>query len=131
MSDRPVYVRFVAGAPAENPYWSTGVVTTARILRDERKLESYEVERLEEIYVWFNEHLPCPPFKEKRTSGEWTADAVAWFRDDAREAISQMWEIVALLKEHGISVRFFQSESPGMIVYADDFQVVAETPRDA
>ena len=125
------YVRFVVGDPAENAFWMTGAITSARILRDEGKLESYEADRVEQIFEWFNMHLPCPPFKAKRESGEWSADAVAWFKDSAREPIRQMWEIVAILKEHGVSVRFFRSEAPGEIVYSDDFQVVAETPPDA
>lgn len=42
-----------------------------------------------------------------------------------------MWEIVSILKEHGVSVRFFRSEFPGEIVYSDDYQVVAETAPQA
>ena len=32
-------------------------------------------------------------------------DAVSWFKDTAEPSIKKMWEIVALLKEHGIAVR--------------------------
>ena len=51
-------------------------------------------------------------------------DAVSWFKDTAEPSIKKMWEIVALLKEHGIAVRLLRSKNPGKIVYEDDFQIV-------
>jgi hypothetical protein len=123
-----MFVRFVVGADTENAAWLTGVLTAARLLRDQGELYSYESERLEEIFDWFNEHLPCPPFGQKLRSGEWTPDTVAWFRSEAKEPVGRMWDIVAILKEHGIAVRMVTAERPGTIVYEDEYQVVAETP---
>ncbi len=124
-----MYVRFVVGADAENAAWLTGIITEARLLRDAGELYDYESERLEEIYEWFNEHLPCPPFEQKLRSGAWTRDAVAWFRAEAGEPIQRMWDIVAILREHGVPVRLVTTERPGRVVYEDEYQVVAETPR--
>jgi hypothetical protein len=124
-----MFLRFVVGTEAENAYWLTGLFTVARKLRDEGQLYAYESDWLEEIFEWFNAHLPCPPFDRKRRSGEWTADAVSWFRDDAGEPVKHMWELVALLQEHGVQVRVVKTDKPGKIVYADECQVVAETPR--
>ena len=76
-----MFVRFVVGTDAENAAWLTGIITEARLLRDAGELYDYESERLEAAYDWFNEHLPCPPFEKKLRTGEWTRDAVAWFRD--------------------------------------------------
>jgi hypothetical protein len=123
-----VFVRFVVGADAENAVWLTGVISEARLLRDAGELYDYESERLEDIYDWFNEHLPCPPFQRKLCSGEWTRDAVAWFRAEAGEPIRRMWDIVAILREHGVPVRMVTTKKPGKILYEDDYQVVAETP---
>jgi hypothetical protein len=123
-----MFVRFVVGADAENAAWLTGVITEARLLRDAGELYDYESERLEAIFDWFNEHLPCPPFGKKHRSSEWTRDAVAWFRADAREPIARMWDIVVILREHGTAVRMITTERPGRIVYEDEYQVVAETP---
>jgi hypothetical protein len=123
-----MYVRFVVGTDAENPAWLTGVITMARLLCDEGELHDYESEWLEEIFEWFNHHLPCPPFQKKLRSGEWTRDAVSWFRADAKEPLKRIWDLVAILEEHGVAVRLITSERPGKIVYEDEFQVVAETP---
>ena len=76
-----------------------------------------------------NEHLACPPFEEKLEAGEWTCrDAVCWFRPRAKEPLSRLWDIVAILREHGVPVRLITAARPGTIVYEDEDQVVAETP---
>lgn len=124
-----MFVRFVVGDETENPYWLTGVFTSARMLRDEGKLYKYESEWLEEIYDWFNKHLPCPPFEQKHKAQEWTKDAVSWFRDDAEEPMKRIWDLVALLRQHDVPVRMVTTDDPGEIVYSDDCQVVAETRR--
>jgi hypothetical protein len=121
--EKPVYIRFVVGTEDEDYRWLTGIITTARVLRDDGRLEGYEADRLQETYDWLNEHLPCPPFSE----GKWSSDAVSWFRDDAGEPLNRMWDIVALLKEHGTPIRVIRTTNPGRIVYEDDFQIVAET----
>jgi hypothetical protein len=122
------FVRFVVGTDAENAARLTGVFTEARILQVHGELYDHESELLEEILDWFNERLPCPPFSAKRRSQEWTRDAVCWFRPDAGAPLARIWDIVAILKEHMVQVRMVTSNKPGKIVYADDYQVVAETP---
>ena len=123
-----MFVRFVVGADVENAAWLTGVITEARLLRDRGELYSHESEQLERIFDWFNENLPCPPFSMKLRSGEWTRDAVAWFRPEAEGPIRRMWDVVAILREYGIAVRMVTTDKPGKIVYEDAYQVVAETP---
>jgi hypothetical protein len=123
-----MFVRFVVGSDAENAFWLTGVITIARILRDDGELYRHESDVLEEAFEWFNRHLPLPPFREKIRTGEWNREAVCWFRDDAQEPLRRIWDIVAILEEHGVPVRLATTERPGKIVYSDEFQVVAETP---
>lgn len=126
-----MYLRFVEGTESEDGRWLTGIITAARMLRDDGRLESYEVVIVEETYSWLNAHVPCPPFKRNLESGKWSTDAVAWFLPDANEPIQRMWDLVAVLKNHGSPVRVLRTASPGMIVYRDEYQVVAETPRRA
>jgi len=123
-----MYLRFVEGADSHDIRWLHGVITAARVLRDKGCLDSHQVALVETTFDWFNTHIPCPPFEEKIESGKWSQDAVAWFRPDAGEAIQHMWDLVAILKEHGVPVRVLRTDSPGLIVYRDDYQVVAETP---
>jgi hypothetical protein len=117
-----MYIRFVVGSDGEDHRRLTGIITEARLLRDDGKLEQHQVIWLEETYEWLNEQLPCPPFS---TSG-WGREAVSWFRDDAKLPIRKMWEIVTLLREHGIAVRVLESRNPGKILYEDDYQIVVK-----
>jgi hypothetical protein len=123
-----MFVRFVAGTEAENAYRLDGVFVASRLLREEGRLYAHEIGLLDETYAWFNEYLPCPPFAAKLRSGEWTRDAVAWFRDDAGEPLRRIWDLVHLLRENGVPVRLVAAGRPGKIVYRDPYQVVAETP---
>jgi hypothetical protein len=116
-----VFIRFVVGGDDDDHRWLTGIITEARLLRDQEGLHAHEVAVLEAAYEWLNRHLPCPPF----STSDWPRDAVTWFKDDAGESIGKMWEIVAILEEHGIPVRMLRSKSPGKILYEDRHQVVA------
>jgi len=122
-----MFVRFVVGADKENSAWLTGVIAEARILSDGGRLYRYESELIEETFSWLNEYLPCPPFKAKLRSGEWTRDAVCWFRAEAKKSVGRIWDLVAVLREHGVLVRLVSTEKPGKIVYEDQYQIVAET----
>ncbi|MGJ4944350.1 hypothetical protein ACQR1W_27550 [Bradyrhizobium sp. HKCCYLS1011] len=120
-----MFVRFVVGADGENHRWLTGIITEARLLRDRGQLASYQTEWLEDTYAWLNDHLPCPPF----STSNWGPEAVSWFKDTAEPSIKKMWEIAALLEEHGTAVRLLRSKNPGKIVYEDDFQIVVQEWR--
>ena len=123
-----MFLRFVAGTDTENPFWLSGVITVASALRDQGELYQHESRWLDEIFNWFNENLPCPPFRAKLRSREWSLNAVCWFRDQAGEPLRRIWDIVAVLEEHGTTVRLVTTARPGKIVYSDMFQIVAETP---
>jgi hypothetical protein len=123
-----MFVRFVSGTDADNAFRLDGLFTAAWALRGAGELYDHESKWLEEVMNWFNEHLPCPPFRRKLCSGEWTPLAICWFRDDAGEPLLRIWDLVALVREHGTSVRLIKTDRPGKIVYADKYQVVAETP---
>jgi len=110
------------GADGEHHKWLTGIITEARILRDKGELQQHEADLLEDIYEWFNEHLPCPPF----STAKWPKAAVTWFKDEADKPINKMWELVSLLEQHGLPVRMLYSKTPGKILYEDEYQVVVE-----
>lgn len=120
--DRCVFVRFVVGSDGQHHKELTGLFTEARLLRERGDLTAEEDARLENVYEWFRVHVPVPPF----SSGRFPRDAVAWFKGDAAEAVTRMWDIVALLREHGVEVRLLRSANPGRVVYEDELQVLVE-----
>jgi len=122
VTTRPMFVRFVVGDDGEHHRLLTGIVAEARFLRDNDRLTVEERDRLEDTYQWFNDHVPVPPFA---TAG-WPRDVVSWFKDDATEAISRMWDLIALLRDHDVPTRMLRSARPGKVLYEDAFQVVVE-----
>jgi hypothetical protein len=119
------FLRFVVGGDDEDHRVLTGLITEARLLRDQGYLSKQEEEFLEEVYIWFNSNLPRPPF----SSAGWSRDAVSWFKDSANESIRKIRELAVLLESHGKFVRTLQSKNPGKILYEDDHQVVVEEWR--
>lgn len=117
-----MFVRFVVGSDGQHHKELTGIFTEARFLRERGELTAEEDARLEDLYEWFEEHVPVPPF----STGRFPRDAVAWFKDDAGEPVTKMWDIVALLREHGAEVRLLRSPNPGRVVYDDRVQVLVE-----
>ena len=123
-----MFLRFVVGTGVDNPYYLTGVLTYARDFRDAGRLGSESCERLNQLFDWFGDHLPCPPFSRNRR--RWSQDAVCWFKSSAGEPLTRMWELVEILKNDGLPVRFVTSMTPGRIVYEDEHQIVARTPSE-
>jgi hypothetical protein len=121
-----MFIRFVVGRDGEDHRWLTGIITEARVLRDDGVLEPYEVNLLEETYRWLDDHLPCPPFRRSR----WPKQAVCWFKDDAGDCIGRMWDLVFLLHQHGRAVRVLKSRRPGRVLYEDAYQVMVEEWRN-
>jgi hypothetical protein len=124
-----MFVRFVVGTDGDNAFRLDGVFTAAWMLDRAGELYDHESQWLDEVVDWFNEHLPCPPFRQQLRSGEWTRAAVCWFRDKAGEPLKRIWDIVAVLEDHGTRVRMITTAKPGKIVYADRYQMVAEPPH--
>jgi hypothetical protein len=118
----PVFLRFVVGGDGEHHRSLTGVVTEARLLRDKGLLAEHEAELLQSTYDWLNTNLPCPPF----SNSGWPRDAVAWFKDSARDSIVRMRELAVVLEAHGLLVRMLRSGNPGKVLYEDEYQVVVE-----
>ena len=115
-----MFIRFVVGADDENHRSLNGIISETRHLRDDNRLYPYEEQWLDEIYDWFNTHLPTPPF----SSAKYSRDAVAWFKTESESFITRMWDLVAILKNHDVPVRLLRSPNPGKVVYEDDYQVL-------
>ncbi|WP_208616278.1 hypothetical protein [Amycolatopsis regifaucium] len=51
--------------------------------------------------------------------------AAAWFKATARVFIEPVDGYLAILKAHGVPCETVRSADPGMVIYEDDYQVVA------
>jgi len=120
---KTTYVRFVVGTNREDPKHQLGIIASVRFLKERGQLPDYELEHVEEIFLWLDTHLPCPPFTGKR----WSRDATSWFKGSAQGMISKFRDLIAILEQYGHPVRMLRTERPGMILYEDEFQIVAES----
>ena len=97
-----MYIRFVVGTDKEDISMLHGPFAEARMLLEGEKLYRYEVERVSEIFYWFNQYLPCPPFEKSK----WPKNAITWFKVSAQEYISKLYEIqVISTKQNDLSSR--------------------------
>ncbi|WP_197438738.1 hypothetical protein [Polaribacter sp. BAL334] len=117
-----MFLRFVVGTDSQSPRELTGLFTEVEYLRKEGLLLDYQENMVDNIFGYFNNNLPCPPYSETN----WSINAISWFRDSATEFINKMWDLKAILEQNDISVRILKVEKPGMILYEDEFQVVAQ-----
>jgi len=123
-----VYLRFVVAHIDRDSGRELGVFHVVRNLRDWGRLSRGAEARHDVIRKWFNDNLEKPtrftaakpPYYRKQ------ARAISWFKDSAREHISRVRELVAILEHHGISVRMLKTDRVGYIVYEDEYQIVAE-----
>src|SRR5450755_5032152 len=101
-----MFLRFVTPEVDEESHEEIGVFQAVSKLRDSDKLSDEEKAILEEIRNWFNENLEKPnrfttartPYYRKRQNG------ISWFKASAREHITKIREMVALLKLHDVPV---------------------------
>jgi hypothetical protein len=88
-------------------------------------LSQEDRQRLDDIFDWFNKHLPSPDRFAISNKPHRKAQAISWFKDTAKDHIAQMWAYQRLLSDLGLSVDILRTLRPGYIVYEDEFQVVA------
>jgi hypothetical protein len=52
--------------------------------------------------------------------------AASWFRAGAAHLLDRMGDYCALLDRHGVAWERIETDDPGVILYSDDVQIVAE-----
>ena len=119
------FIRFIVRTDHPSRTRCTGVVASLRILGEEGKLPDYQVEYSKELFDKLNDGLPCPPFEES----SWSSDCISWFKDTeaAQKWISVFRDLIAILEDSDVEVGTLTTDAPGMIVYEDEFQVVAKS----
>lgn len=80
-----MYLRFVAGTESGKPHLMHGLFTEAEALRKKDRLYAWEDQLIQDIFDYFNTHLPCPPFEAE----SYPERAVSWFKDDAKTFIQK------------------------------------------
>ena len=116
------FIRFVVGSESDCPKTQNGLFTEVEFLRKNDKLQLYQAEMVKDIFKYFNDNLPVPPYSNEN----WCIDAISWFKDDAIEFIDEMRDLTFILKENGYLVRILKTDKPGMTLYEVKYQIVSQ-----
>ena len=121
-----MFIRFVVTRRDGKSGSLRGVIRAAHDLLCEGDLLRHEEETVNGAFDWLNRNLPIPPALSRPGGG----NAISWFRASANDPISRMWDLVAVLREHGVPVEVVKTDNPGRVIYEDEWQVVATPLRD-
>jgi len=122
-----MYLRFVVTQIDKNSNRPKGLFIKAGELLASEKLSPEEQTRLEDILNWFNENLPKPDIANFRKR---SYRAIFWFKSEAEDCISRIWEMAHLLEYHGYLIEMQKCRKLGNIIYEDKFQVAAIPSKD-
>lgn len=81
-----------------------------------------DAELYDSTHKWFLENLPEPPFYGG--DNENPDGAVTWFKTENTDGMLEHIEpLLGLLEKYGIPYDVVYTDTPGKIIYEDDFQV--------
>ncbi len=113
------YIRFQTSIRSDETARPLGIFCAAGQLERTSKIDACARPWLEEALDWFNDNLQVPSL------GESCRRAVFWFRSDAQRLVAKVWDVVAVLREAGVTVQLQRTDVPGKIVYQDAYQIAA------
>ena len=119
------YVRFVIGRKDEDSHVEQGVFQAVAQALEWHNITNSDADELNELRAWFSENLEKPTSfgRDKLRLG------ICWFKTDATQHISRIWEMVRILERNGIYVKKIRTDKPGYVIYEDEWQLVAEPFR--
>ena len=119
------YIRFVIGLKDEESHVEQGVFQAVAQALEWQHITGSDADELCQLRAWFNENLEKPTSfgRDKLRLG------ICWFKTEATEHISRIWEMVRILERHGIYAKKIRTDRPGYMIYEDEWQIVAEPFR--
>lgn len=120
-----MHLRFQGQAPNIGTSSRLGIFQLAFELRDRFDLPDYAFDTLNHHLLWLKANLKSPAELERDES----IRAISWFKDSAEEPLRHIWSIKAVLEEFGYHIEIIKSRDPGVVIYQDEWQVVAKPRR--
>jgi len=119
-----MYLRFVvADSHDQDAQCEHGPFRIYSDVADDLETPAHISEELHELRRWFNIHLEEPTRLTESRHPRARDKAICWFKPEAQECLTRMWEMKHLLAEVGIQVDVLKAENPGIVVYEDDQQI--------
>jgi hypothetical protein len=118
-----VYVRFVCFHLVGSQRQRVGLFQALDAAQDSNIAPSWALRQIGEIYQWFNENLAVPDKFSRDREGQ---PGLSWFKPAATEHIRQMHQLKLALEACGVHMDVLTTRNPGLIVWEDQHQIVAE-----
>ena len=117
------YMRIQGSALAENTMYAKGVFSMCWELVRGEEMEQEDKDLFIEIDSWFAEHLPWPPQCKRQEK------VVCFFKtENSEEMMKMMRPALWLLERYNQPYFLVYTNTPGKIVYEDQYQVCVEVP---
>lgn len=119
------YVRFVIRRKDEDSHVERGIFQAVSQALEWHDITGSDANRLDELRAWFDHNLekPTSSGRDKLRLG------LCWFKTDATEHISRIWEMIRILERNGNCAKKISTDRPGYVTYEDEWQLVAEPPN--
>ena len=119
------YVRIQGRELAINTKYAKGIFSMFQKLIRDGVMEQEDADLFQEIDLWFSEVLPYPPQCMRREN------VVCFFKTENTEFMMKMMKpLMWLLERYGQQYFVVYTNTPGEIVYEDDYQVVVKAGFD-
>ena len=114
------YVRIQGKELARNTMYAKGVFSMCWQLIQNDIMEQEDADLYREIDGWFAEHLPWPPPCKRQEP------VVCWFKtENSEEMLKMIRPALWLLERYEPPYFLVYTNSPGEIVYEDQYQIAA------
>ena len=119
------YVRIQGKELAINTKYAKGIFSMFQKLIRDGVMEQEDADLFQEIDLWFSEVLPYPPQCMRREN------VVCFFKTENTEFMMKMMKpLMWLLERYGQQYFVVYTNTPGEIVYEDEYQVVVKAGFD-
>src|SRR5260370_41651285 len=125
-----MYVRFITYQLDPQCQHPLGIFQGGDEIVEAGLIAGADLERLEELFAWFNRCLMIPTRLSRPARPHWQNRAVCWFKPHATRYIRKAREIVAILERNGAYTAMLTSKTPGYVTYEDNYQIAAVPFRD-
>ncbi len=126
-------IRFVIKDLSETSGYREGFFQEAYRLRRAYALLPEDHRQLDDLLKWFGKNLDEPKrFNSSKSKGWWRRDTrgICWFKVKSIEHVSKAQQMASLMRRNGIEVFELRTARPGVLVFEDPHQVVAEPFND-
>lgn len=116
------YVRIQGKRLAKNTMHAKGVFSMCMEMIRSEVMDPEDAELYMEIDGWFSENLPWPPQCRNQDP------VICWFKtENSEEMMKMIRPALWLLERYNVPYYLVYTNTPGEIVYEDQYQIVAKT----